>query len=818
MTDTNDIKAALEYLESDDRQLWVRMGGAIKSELGEAGFDIWNDWSAKADNYNARAAKNTWKSLRPGIVNINTLFYEAIQEGYRRDRPYTPPTPQELEERKRVAEEKRQQAEAERQAEMAEAAQLAKSQYAELTPLRSLNHDYLVNKLIDDRSLLRQVRREGDNLVIPLKKNGEITGLQRINKTGFKSWTEGMELSGSSLVIGSWSNHSNGVVLTEGYATAASIHKATGLTTIVCFAGFNLKEVAERLPKNIDAPIFIAADNDLPDKKGKRPGMEFALAAKEVLGDKAMVIEPYFSEDDFKEFETLYGHRPSDFNDLHKLHGLEAVVNQLQPTEERKMNEQLDKSQQASTESAEERIKKKEEAEVNSISPALDRMNAKTLDSDKAAEDEYTTTQPQRDESDIEIEDAQAGKSQESLEKERIDTDQELRRSVVLDHDYDHPPRQLKAKYVFTDKGEYIDKEGNFYFKDAGGKLNTAKNDIDTIRDMLDVAEAKNWDSIDLSGTQEFKRLAFIEASVRGIDARGYAPSERDLAIIEQLRAERGYNSIDKADVSSSGATDKELSQEKEMSQKDVSPFKGALREHGHAPYQFDDKKSMSYYATIEDENGELHRHWGKEINTAIQKSAAQVGDKIELVNLGRQAVEVEEKIYDKDGKFSHTQTIETHRNEWEINHIREQELPEEPEIPLAQQEAEKDKVLNQNRTTPEAVIEDSARVDEHGADIPMAGVGGNEINDEVRAFMNGLTIKQKGLNKASLATLHKVKELVKPIISGLNKEQRDQAIRNFNEKMDHSIDGQELKLGVTPEATRPDPVREYEKEAELER
>lgn len=663
MTNINEIEAALKFLESHSREQWVRIGAAIKTELGDAGFDVWNNWSAEANNYNPRAAHNTWKSLTPGKVNINTLFYEARANGYRPDKPYTPPSDKELEERRRAAEVARQQAEAERQAEMDDAKQLAQSEYAELTPMRSLNHEYLVNKLIDDRSLVRQVRRQGEDLVIPLKKNGEITGLQRINKTGWKSFTKGMELKGSSLVIGSWQNRKNGIVLTEGYATAASIHKATGLTTIVCFAGFNIKEVAERLPKDLDVPIYIAADNDLPDKNGQRAGLDYATAAQKALGDKATVIEPQFTEQDFKEFETLYGNRPSDFNDLHKLHGLEAVSTQLL-SKEVVMNKKIDAN--------------------NSIAPDIERIKEQQEEQLEQPKEHVETEV----DSDIQI---------EKKTKERIDVDKELRTPIILDHDYDHPPGQLKAKYVVTDKGDYIDGQGNVFFKDEGAALKTAKSDMDTVRDMLDVAEAKGWSSIKLNGSAEFKRLAYLEAASRGIEARGYTPNEKDLAILEQLREEKSRNVINNA-----------------------SP-------------------------------------------------------------------EVKKDVSEQD-------------------------------IPLARQNAEKDKVANQNRAPSSSVIEDSVRVDEYGADIPMAGVGGNEIRDEVRAFMNGLTTKQRGLNKSSLATLRNVKELVKPIISGLNKEQRDQAIRNFNEKMDQSIDGQELKLVATPETTRPEPIREYERASELER
>lgn len=748
MTNVDDIKQAIQYVDNSDRDLWVRMGAALKTELGEAGFDIFNDWSQTAANYDPNSAKSVWKSLKPGFVNINSLFYEARQEGYRPNAPFKPLNVEELKERERAAEEARLLAEKERQDEMAKAKEEAQNKYSSLSPIRDINHDYLVNKGINERSLLRQVRREQDNLIIPMKKNGEIVGLQSINKTGRKSFTKGMELKGASLVLGSWANREKGIVLTEGYATAASIHKATGLTTIVCFAGFNLKEVAERLPKDLDVPIIIASDNDEINKKtGKRPGYEFAIAAKEVLGDKATVIEPNFTKDDFEKFDNLYGTRPSDFNDLHKLHGLDAVNQQLSPKETTMVSNRENELMQ-------EPPLSKEEVE-NSIAPAIDKIieqRAAYMNQSKEVEAEVITPKKEEEKSQPEVKAKPESQRDEELvtekqpelkaeetEKERIDVEKELSKPIVIDHDYDHPPGHLKSKYFFTEKGDYINEAGDVFFKDQGASLKTAKNDMDTVQDMLEVAETKGWSSIQLNGSKEFKRIAYIEATVRGIEAYGYTPNEKDLAIIDQLREERSINIINKTDKPTP-----------ETSKSDKEP---------------------------EPEQGQA---------------------------------EGEEKVYDQDGNFSHQQVV------------REQERTEEPEVPLAQQEAEKDKLLNQNRAPDDAVIEDSKRVDAHGADIPMAGVGGQEIRDELQAFMNGLTPKQQGLNKSSMFILKTAKTAVQSIISGLDKEQRDTAIRNFNEKIDSSINGDRLDLGFSSTKEQPAPVlakeQEHEKEEELER
>src|SRR3989344_445081 len=54
---TDRIRDALQYLDHDDREVWIMAGMAIKDELGEDGFDIWDTWSQRSDAYEDRAAR-----------------------------------------------------------------------------------------------------------------------------------------------------------------------------------------------------------------------------------------------------------------------------------------------------------------------------------------------------------------------------------------------------------------------------------------------------------------------------------------------------------------------------------------------------------------------------------------------------------------------------------------------------------------------------------------------------------------------------------------------------------------------------------------
>ena len=82
LADVGEIEQALRFIPAHDRDMWVAIGMAIKAELGDSGFDIWDHWSQTADNYRERDARDVWRSFRGGGIGIGTLFYYARQHGW----------------------------------------------------------------------------------------------------------------------------------------------------------------------------------------------------------------------------------------------------------------------------------------------------------------------------------------------------------------------------------------------------------------------------------------------------------------------------------------------------------------------------------------------------------------------------------------------------------------------------------------------------------------------------------------------------------------------------------------------------------------
>ena len=85
MNNGHDLDRARDALHAISpglpRDEWVRVGMA--AQAAGLGFDDFDAWSAQADNYEARAARDTWRSFKPdGRTGAGSLYYLARAEGW----------------------------------------------------------------------------------------------------------------------------------------------------------------------------------------------------------------------------------------------------------------------------------------------------------------------------------------------------------------------------------------------------------------------------------------------------------------------------------------------------------------------------------------------------------------------------------------------------------------------------------------------------------------------------------------------------------------------------------------------------------------
>ena len=159
------------------------------------------------------------------------------------------------------------------------------------------------------------LRQSRDRLLVPVRdQDGKLHGLQYISADGTKRFLTGSATAGNYHSIG---RPGGTIAICEGYATAATVHEATGFAAVAAYSAGNLLRVAEKIrAKFPEARIIIAADNDRD--KGSNTGVIAATEAASAVG--GVVAVPRFGD----------GERGTDWNDYAALHGLGAVASVLE--------------------------------------------------------------------------------------------------------------------------------------------------------------------------------------------------------------------------------------------------------------------------------------------------------------------------------------------------------------------------------------------------------------------------------------------------------------------------------------------------------
>ncbi|AJR26656.1 MULTISPECIES: LPD7 domain-containing protein [Sphingomonadaceae] len=88
-------------------------------------------------------------------------------------------------------------------------------------------------------------------------------------------------------------------------------------------------------------------------------------------------------------------------------------------------------------------------------------------------------------------------------------------------------------------------------FRDQGRRLVTSSDSEEVVRDLVAIARHRGWTNVHLTGSEAFRRAAWLEANRQGLDVRGYRPNERDLQELDRLKLGNDRNSIAPAAVPS---------------------------------------------------------------------------------------------------------------------------------------------------------------------------------------------------------------------------------------------------------------------------
>jgi hypothetical protein len=104
---------------------------------------------------------------------------------------------------------------------------------------------------------------------------------------------------------------------------------------------------------------------------------------------------------------------------------------------------------------------------------------------------------------------------------------------VAVERDFDEHEGKFFAK-----------KTNRLMFEDKGDMIKTSTTDAKAIEAIVAYTKAKQWDSLKLSGSKEFRREVWLQAESQGIKTQGYTPKEADLAALSSLTNERATNTV----------------------------------------------------------------------------------------------------------------------------------------------------------------------------------------------------------------------------------------------------------------------------------
>ncbi|EKL0315526.1 hypothetical protein PP815_004667 [Salmonella enterica] len=633
-------------------------------------------------------------------------------------------------------------------------------------PVADGSQEYLVNKGVKAFPGVKADKK--NRVVIPLvNEEGEVRTLQRISANGFKSLKKNGQKTGNFFVVGGELKNGEPVLYAEGYSTAASISEATNRPVVMTVDAGNLPKVADKLKdKYPDSLHVVLGDDDRKNavNKGMAKAEEAATIANGVFTVPAFTAEE--KERGLTDFNDLHQSRGLDAvrdqvegiitEHTHKAETMadkeheaintgpvitenfereiDAALNvnhssiDLEPyqSEEDEYAEYMDQyygeqnaapvpvaaAEQNAAPTPVAAAEQNDDVE-NSIEPHIEQEKAQTADDDVRA---WLSSSRVSTADMLAEDDEREGRKREEFKQVEPDAEEPVFKRQSQDQDYFE---DSSYKPVVPDRvaKSYIEVEGKYYFQnrpdslafvDKGAKLQTKLSNSQVAGSMIDIAEARGWTEIQVKGTEDFRREAWLQATARGLTAHGYKPKEEDLARLKKVAGERNINEVEAREVADnvktspsapSGTTSKNQSEAptsktgttessstaqgknegaKVEAEEKVNKLAGKLVEHGAAPYEHKKDNKDNYYVTLENADGKQSTTWGVDLQRAMAESEAQPGDHVELENLGRKAVTVEKDVKDETGKVVKKETINTFRNSWQVkaDAIRDQERP----------------------------------------------------------------------------------------------------------------------------------------------
>jgi len=239
-------------------------------------------------------------------------------------------------------------------------------------------------------------------------------------------------------------------------------------------------------------------------------------------------------------------------------------------------------------------------------------------------------------------------------------------------------PQSVRDRFV-QDGHRFYFPDGVPAFRDLGHRLTTGSENTQVVHSLIEIAHARGWTQVTVSGTERFRQEAWRQARLAGLAVRGYRPSDPEqAALIRAMARNLAQPTTARTDTISAEAPASETAASRTPA---VAPppapapradaprerIVGRLLEHGRDAYRHDPHEEPSYFVRVETRDGQ-REIWGKDLERAMTKSLTQpqLGDQVVLQQTGREHVTVQRAERDEAGDLK-PKEIDTYRNRWVI-------------------------------------------------------------------------------------------------------------------------------------------------------
>ncbi|MBT2320788.1 hypothetical protein J7E62_00235 [Variovorax paradoxus] len=263
-------------------------------------------------------------------------------------------------------------------------------------------------------------------------------------------------------------------------------------------------------------------------------------------------------------------------------------------------------------------------------------------------------------------------------------------------------PDAIERRYLRVND-RYFFPDRTLAFIDDGGRIRVRTENREVLHSVVAIAEARGWRVIELKGTEAFRQSMWREAALRGIEARGYEPTEAEI-----LQVQRALKKWQPSPEKRPGAGPQTTSPDREaaIAREGAAPAKPGRDAGGHptgapqdsrslregprppvrgmlvaaaaAPYQFDPAQRMSFYVMVRTEVGD-RTIWGTDLERALAESTSQprIGDQVVLTQHGTSPVHVRVPTRNAASELIGEKKIVVQRARWSVetpDHLRAME------------------------------------------------------------------------------------------------------------------------------------------------